>query len=57
MDQHTNLLTDDVPTVLECLFFNYGKATFEEGTQKKYEVMNVTWLPSNLLMLLVAPLY
>ena len=27
VDQYANLLTDDVPTVLECLFCNYLKAS------------------------------
>ena len=30
VDQHTNLLTDDVPTVLEWLFYDHGKVSSEE---------------------------
>ena len=32
VDQHANLLTDDVPAMLECLFCNFGKVSSEEVT-------------------------
>ena len=46
VDQHTNLLKDDVPTVLEHLFYDHGEVRSEEVSQKDSEVMSMTWLPS-----------
>ena len=42
VDQHTNLLTDDVPTVLEYLLYSYGQVSSEEVVQKESEVMSMT---------------
>ena len=56
VDEFTNLLSDDVPTVLEYLFYNYGKVSMEEVMEKEREVMSMTWLPSDPIVLLTRPL-
>ena len=39
--EHTNLISDDISTVLDYLFNNYGKVSLEEVTQKELEVMSM----------------
>jgi len=56
VDEYTNLLNGDVPTILEYLFYNYGKVRSEEVSQKEMEVMTSTWQPSDPLVLLTRPL-
>ena len=56
VDEHTNLLSEDMPTALEYQFYNYGKVSSEEVVKKEQEVMNTTWLPSNPIVLLTRPL-
>ena len=56
VDQHTNLRTDDVPTVLEYLLYNYVQVNSEEVAQKESEVMSMTCLPSDVLIVLVIAL-
>ena len=56
VDEFTNLFSDDVPTVLEYLFYNYGKVSMEEVMEKEREVMSMTWLPSDPIVLLTRPL-
>ena len=43
MDEYSNLLNGDVPTILQYLFYNYGKVRSEEVSQKEIEVMTSTW--------------
>ena len=45
-----------MPTVLEHLFYNYGKVSSEEAAQKESDVMSMTWLPSDPLILIIRPL-
>ena len=35
VDEHTNLFSDNIPTVMQCLFYNYGKVSSEEVAQKE----------------------
>ena len=39
VNEYTNLLDGDVPTILQHLFYNYGKVRSEEVAQKEMEVM------------------
>ena len=55
VDEFTNLLTGDVPTILEYLFYNYGKVRSEEVTQKEQEVMSMSWQPSDPMVVLTRP--
>ena len=56
VDEHTNLLTGDVPEILKYLFYNYGKVRSEEVAQKEAEVMSMTWQPTDPMVLLTRPL-
>ena len=39
VDEYTNLLNGDEPTILQYLFYNYSKVRSEEVSQKEMEVM------------------
>ena len=56
VDEYTNLLTGDVPLILDYLFYNYGKVRSEEVTQKDNEVMTMTWQLTDLIVLLTRPI-
>ena len=56
VDEHTNLISGDMPTVLEYLFYNCGKVRSDEVAQKEAEVMSLTWQPSEPMVLLTRPL-
>ena len=52
VDEDINLLTDDIPTTIKYLFYNYGKVQSEKVAQKEVEVMSITRQPSDLIVLL-----
>ena len=54
--EHTNLISDDIPSVLDYLFNNYVNVSSEEVTKKDLEVMSMAWLPYDTIVLLTAPL-
>ena len=56
VDEYTNLLTGDVPSILDYLFYNYGKVRSEEVTQKESEVMSINWQPSDPIVLSIRPI-
>ena len=56
VDEHTNLLTDDIPTIMNYLLYNYGKVRSEEVSEKEAEIMAMIWQPSEPLVLLTRPL-
>ena len=56
VDEHTNLISGDTPTVLEYLFYNCGKVRSDEVAQKEAEVMSLAWQPSEPMVLLARPL-
>ena len=56
VDEYTNLLTQDVPTIMQYLFYNYGKVRSEEVSSKEAEVMSMTWQPSDPIVLLTRPI-
>ena len=41
VDKYTNLLTDDIPTTMQYLFYNYGKVRSEEVSQKDSKVISM----------------
>ena len=43
VDEYTNLLIGNVPTILEYLFYNYKKVRLEEVAQKESEVILMIW--------------
>ena len=56
VNEHTNLLTHDIPAVLEYLTCNFGKVRSEEVTEKETEVMAMSWQPQDPLALLTRPI-
>ena len=41
VDEYTNLLSDNVPTVIQYLFYNYSKVGSEEVSEKEEEVISI----------------
>ena len=56
VDEYMNLLTGDVPSILDYLFYNYGKVRSKEVTQKDNEVMMMIWQPTDPIVLLTRPI-
>ena len=56
VDEHTNLLTDDIPVILQYLLDNYETITSDEIAEKENEVMSSIWKPTDPLVLLTRPL-
>ena len=56
VDPYTNLIVSDIPDTLEYLFYNFGKVSSEEVLQRESEVMSMTWLASDPIILLTKPL-
>ena len=46
------MLNEDIPTILEYLFYNYKKVHSEEVAQKEVEVMTISWQPTDSMVLL-----
>ena len=56
VDEFTNLINHDIPTVLEYLTYNFGKVRSEEVAEKETEVMSMTWQPQDPIVLLTRPI-
>ena len=56
VNECTNLLDGDVPSILEYLFYNYSKVRSEEVAQKEMEVMASSWQPTDPIILLTPPI-
>jgi len=56
VDKYTNLISGDISTVLDYLFYNYGKVRSDEVAQKEAKVISLTWQPSKPIVLLTRPL-
>ena len=42
VDEFTNLIIDNIPTVLDYLFYNYGKVSSKEVEEKEFEIIAMT---------------
>ena len=42
VDKYTNLILDNVPTVLDYLFYSYGKVWSDKLAQKEAKVISLT---------------
>ena len=51
-DNYTNLITTDIPGILNYLFCNFGKVTFKKVVQHKAESIVITCLPLDSIILL-----
>ena len=56
VDEHTNLLTGNVPAILEYLDYNYGKVRSKEVIAKDNEVITITWQLTDPIVLLTRPI-
>jgi hypothetical protein len=56
VDDDTGLLEEDIPTVLEYLFSNYGKIPSEEVKEKEAEVLTLSFNPADPMVLLYRPI-
>ena len=56
VDSCTNLISIDILAALDYLFYNFGKVTSEEVNQKEAEIMAMTWLLSNPIIMLTKPI-
>ena len=56
VDNDTGLIEDNISTVLEYLFANYGKVTSEEVKQKESKVLSITINPSDPMVTLYCPI-
>ena len=52
VDEDTQLITEDIPFVLEYLFDTYGKIPSEEVKDKESEVRNMIFHPSDPMVVL-----
>ena len=52
IDEYTNLLTGDIPTILDYLFNNYSKVHSKEVSQKEMEVISMIQQRTNPIVLL-----
>ena len=55
IDEDTQLITEDIPDVLQYLFDVYGKVPLEEVKQKESEIRSMTYHPADPLILLYNP--
>ena len=53
VDMYINLITVNIPTALDYLFYNYRKVSLEEVAQKELEVILIIQLPSDPIILLI----
>ena len=52
----TNLLTDNVPTVMQYLFYNHRRVCTEEVALKENKAINMTWQLHSFIVLLTYPI-
>ena len=45
VDECTNLISDDIPAILDYLMENFGRFSSEGVAQKETEVISITWTP------------
>ena len=55
-NEHTDLIEDDIPTVLEYLFSNYGKVPTRQVKEKETEVLSTPFVPSDSLVTIFRPI-
>ena len=54
--EFTNLITDDIPIVLDYLFYNFRKVSSKEVEKKEAEILAITQNPSDPIILITRPL-
>ena len=56
VDDDTGLIEDDIPTVLDYLFTNYGKVTSVEVKEAESEVLNLQFNPADPMITIYRPI-
>ena len=56
VDEDKILTKEDIPTVIEYIFANYGKVPSEEVKQKEVEVLNITFHPAEPIVIIYRPI-
>ena len=56
VDDDTGLIEDDIPTVLDYLFSNYGKVTSVEVKEQESEVLNLQFNPADPMITIFRPI-
>ena len=56
VDEDTGLIEDDIPTVMEYMFANYGKVTSEKVKQKESEVLSQSFNPADPMITIYRPI-
>ena len=56
VNEDTNLIHDNIPTVLTFLFKNYGVVQSEEVKQQKTDIQTMTFQPSDPMVLIYNPI-
>ena len=55
-NEHTDLIEDDIPTVLEYLFSNYGRVPTRQVKEKEQDVLNTPFVPSDPMITIFRPI-
>ena len=55
-NEYTDLIDDDIPTVLEFLFSNYGKVPTRSVKEKETEVLTTPFVPSDPMVTIYRPI-
>ena len=55
-NEHTDLIEEDIPTVLEYLFSNYGKVPTRQVKEKEQEVLSTPFVPSDPMITIFRPI-
>ena len=55
-NEYTDLIEDDIPTVLEFLFSNYGKVPTRSVKEKETEVLTTPFVPSDPMVTIYRPI-
>ena len=56
VDEDTGLIEDDIPTVLQYLFTNYGKVTSEQVKERENEVLTIAFNPADPMITISRPI-
>ena len=56
VDKYTNIIIEDIPIILNYLFYDYEQVRFKDVIQKENKVLLINWLPTDSIVLLTRPL-
>ena len=56
INEDTDLIKDDLPLVLQCLFTSYEKVPLEEVKQRESEVLSILFNPADPMVIIYCPI-